>query len=73
MKQKNKPSYVYEFFLRFVVSSEVGSQVAERYIDPNFIINVLELFDSEGKILQIDIYINNFYCSISHYSLLEGY
>jgi serine/threonine-protein phosphatase 2A regulatory subunit B' len=27
---------VYEFFLRFVVSSEVNAKVAKKYVDANF-------------------------------------
>jgi serine/threonine-protein phosphatase 2A regulatory subunit B' len=38
---------VYEFFLRFVVSSEVNGKVAKRYVDQNFIRNWIELFDAE--------------------------
>ena len=38
---------VYEFFLRFIVSSDVDPKVAKRYIDKASIISMLELFDSE--------------------------
>ena len=38
---------VYEFFLRFIVSSDVDPKVAKRYIDKASIIAMLELFDSE--------------------------
>jgi serine/threonine-protein phosphatase 2A regulatory subunit B' len=38
---------VYEFFLRFVVSSEVNGKVAKRYVDQSFIRNWIELFDAE--------------------------
>lgn len=38
---------VYEFFLRFVVSNDVDPKIAKRYVDQNFMIKVLELFDSE--------------------------
>mmetsp|Transcript_30463 Transcript_30463/g.70253 ORF Transcript_30463/g.70253 Transcript_30463/m.70253 type:complete len:427 (-) Transcript_30463:242-1522(-) len=38
---------VYEFFLRFVVSSSTEAKVAKKYIDSAFITRFLELFDSE--------------------------
>jgi serine/threonine-protein phosphatase 2A regulatory subunit B' len=38
---------VYEFFLRFVVSSEVNAKVAKKYVDANFCYRLIELFDSE--------------------------
>ncbi|KIJ44012.1 hypothetical protein M422DRAFT_60177 [Sphaerobolus stellatus SS14] len=38
---------VYEFFLRFVESPDFNTNVAKRYIDPPFVLNLLELFDSE--------------------------
>ncbi|EKM55556.1 uncharacterized protein PHACADRAFT_121127 [Phanerochaete carnosa HHB-10118-sp] len=38
---------VYEFFLRFVESPDFNTNVAKRYIDQNFVLNLLELFDSE--------------------------
>lgn len=38
---------VYEFFLRFVESPEFSVNLAKRYIDQNFVLNLLELFDSE--------------------------
>ena len=38
---------VYEFFLRFIVSSEVNGKVAKKYIDLNFVRNWIELFDAE--------------------------
>lgn len=38
---------VYEFFLRFVVSSEVNGKVARNYIDKNFVRSWIELFDAE--------------------------
>jgi len=38
---------VYEFFLRFVVSSSTEAKVAKKYIDSSFITKFLELFDSE--------------------------
>ncbi|KAI0748237.1 protein phosphatase 2A regulatory B subunit [Daedaleopsis nitida] len=38
---------VYEFFLRFVESPEFNTNLAKRYIDQTFVLNLLELFDSE--------------------------
>ncbi|KAI0375009.1 protein phosphatase PP2A0 B subunit gamma isoform [Pilatotrama ljubarskyi] len=38
---------VYEFFLRFVESPDFDTNIAKRYIDQNFVLNLLELFDSE--------------------------
>lgn len=38
---------VYEFFLRFVESADFHHQVAKQYIDHDFILRILELFDSE--------------------------
>ncbi|GAB4829312.1 hypothetical protein Ancab_018982 [Ancistrocladus abbreviatus] len=38
---------VYEFFLRFVVSSETDAKLAKRYIDHPFLLKLLDLFDSE--------------------------
>merc|ERR1719235_3091524 len=38
---------VYEFFLRFVVSNDVDPKTAKRFVDANFVLKLLELFDSE--------------------------
>ncbi|TFK76514.1 protein phosphatase 2A regulatory B subunit [Pluteus cervinus] len=38
---------VYEFFLRFVESADFNTNLAKRYIDQPFVLNLLELFDSE--------------------------
>uniref|UniRef100_A0A0D6QYH7 Serine/threonine protein phosphatase 2A regulatory subunit n=1 Tax=Araucaria cunninghamii TaxID=56994 RepID=A0A0D6QYH7_ARACU len=38
---------VYEFFLRFVASSETDAKSAKRYIDHSFVLRLLDLFDSE--------------------------
>jgi hypothetical protein len=38
---------VYEFLLRYVVSNETDAKVAKKYIDTNFVLRLLELFDSE--------------------------
>lgn len=38
---------IYEFFLRFVESPDFHHQVAKQYIDHDFILRILELFDSE--------------------------
>jgi serine/threonine-protein phosphatase 2A regulatory subunit B' len=39
--------YVYEFLLRFVVSNEADPKVVKRYITQDFLVRLLELFDSE--------------------------
>ncbi|XP_041094020.1 serine/threonine-protein phosphatase 2A 56 kDa regulatory subunit beta isoform [Polyodon spathula] len=38
---------VYEFFLRFLESADFQPSVAKRYIDQKFVMQLLELFDSE--------------------------
>lgn len=38
---------VYEFLLRYVVSSETDAKVAKRYIDHSFVVRLLDRFDSE--------------------------
>ncbi|AMD18827.1 HBL075Cp [Eremothecium sinecaudum] len=38
---------VYEFFLRFVESPDFNHQIAKQYIGQDFILKLLELFDSE--------------------------
>ncbi|CAN3481488.1 serine/threonine-protein phosphatase 2A 56 kDa regulatory subunit delta isoform [Diutina catenulata] len=38
---------IYEFFLRFIESPDFQHQVAKQYIDHEFILKILELFDSE--------------------------
>ncbi|KAG7661329.1 RTS1 [[Candida] subhashii] len=38
---------IYEFFLRFVESPDFQHQIAKQYIDHEFILRILELFDSE--------------------------
>ncbi|CCM02361.1 uncharacterized protein FIBRA_04456 [Fibroporia radiculosa] len=38
---------VYEFFLRFVESPDFNTNLAKKYVDQNFVLNLLELFDSE--------------------------
>ncbi len=38
---------VYEFFLRFVESPDFNTNIAKRFIDQQFVIQLLELFDSE--------------------------
>lgn len=38
---------IYEFFLRFVESPDFHHQVAKQYIDHEFVLRILELFDSE--------------------------
>lgn len=39
--------YVYEFFLLFIESPDFNINIAKRYIDQLFILQLLELFDSE--------------------------
>lgn len=38
---------VYEFFLRFIESPDFNPTIAKKYIDQHFILQLLELFDSE--------------------------
>ncbi|KAI9828858.1 MAG: Serine/threonine-protein phosphatase 2A 56 kDa regulatory subunit delta isoform [Phylliscum demangeonii] len=38
---------VYEFFLRFIESQDFNTNVAKQYIDHGFVLQLLELFDSE--------------------------
>lgn len=38
---------VYEFLLRYVVSSDTEARPAKKFIDTSFILKLLELFDSE--------------------------
>lgn len=38
---------IYEFFLRFVESPDFHHQVAKQFIDHEFVLKILELFDSE--------------------------
>ena len=38
---------IYEFFLRFIELPDFQHQVAKQYIDHEFILRILELFDSE--------------------------
>ncbi|KAF2826828.1 protein phosphatase 2A regulatory B subunit [Ophiobolus disseminans] len=38
---------VYEFFLRFIESQDFNTNIAKAYIDHSFVLNLLELFDSE--------------------------
>ena len=40
-------SIVYEFLLRYVVSSDTDAKVAKRYVDQEFVVKLLDLFDSE--------------------------
>ena len=37
----------YEFLLRYVVSNDTDAKTAKRHIDHKFIVQLLELFDSE--------------------------
>jgi serine/threonine-protein phosphatase 2A regulatory subunit B' len=38
---------VYEFFLRFIENPDFNTNQAKRYIDQTFVLNLLDLFDSE--------------------------
>lgn len=38
---------VYEFFLRFIESQDFNTNIAKAYIDHSFVLQLLELFDSE--------------------------
>ncbi|KAF5839085.1 protein phosphatase 2A regulatory B subunit [Dunaliella salina] len=38
---------VYEFLLRYIVSNDTDAKVAKKYIDQQFVLKLLELFDSE--------------------------
>ena len=38
---------VYEFFLRFVESPDFATNIAKKFIDQHFVLQLLELFDSE--------------------------
>lgn len=38
---------IYEFFLRFIESPDINHQIAKQYIDHQFILRILALFDSE--------------------------
>ncbi|XP_075509203.1 serine/threonine protein phosphatase 2A 57 kDa regulatory subunit B' beta isoform-like [Primulina tabacum] len=38
---------VYELLLRYVVSSDIDTKIAKRYIDHSFVLKLLDLFDSE--------------------------
>ncbi|KAG0201609.1 Serine/threonine-protein phosphatase 2A 56 kDa regulatory subunit delta isoform [Mortierella sp. GBA30] len=38
---------VYEFFLRFIESADFNTNIAKKFIDHHFILQLLELFDSE--------------------------
>ncbi|XP_068655054.1 serine/threonine protein phosphatase 2A 59 kDa regulatory subunit B' gamma isoform-like [Aristolochia californica] len=40
---------IYEFFLRFIASSETDAKLAKRYIDHSFVLRLLDLFDSEDQ------------------------
>jgi len=39
--------YVYEFLLRFVVSNETDPKVVKKYVTQDFLVKLLDLFDSE--------------------------
>jgi len=39
--------FVYDFFLRFIVSNDVDPKVAKKFVDQSFMLKWLELFDSD--------------------------
>ena len=39
--------YVYELLLRFIVSNDTDPKVVKKYVDTNFLVQLLDLFDSE--------------------------
>ena len=41
------PQLVYALFLRFLESSELNSSLAKQHVNQSFVIQLLELFDSE--------------------------
>jgi serine/threonine-protein phosphatase 2A regulatory subunit B' len=47
--EKNWPhlQFVYELFLRFLESPEFQTTIAKKYIDHQFVLQLLDLFDSE--------------------------
>lgn len=44
---------VYELLLRYVVSTELDTKVAKRYIDHSFVVKLLNLFDSENPLERV--------------------
>lgn len=40
---------VYEFFLRFIISGHIEARGLQKFINSSFVLNVLELFDSEDR------------------------
>lgn len=40
-------AFPFQFFLRFVVSTEVNAKIAKKYVDQRFCFQLIELFDSE--------------------------
>ena len=55
---------VYEFFLRFIVCNAVDPKIAKKYVDANFVLRLLELFDSEDPRERdyLGIIIHRIYC-----------
>ena len=47
------PQVVYEFFLRFIVSSEVNAKTCKKYADQPFCFQLIELFDLVFSILVV--------------------
>ncbi|CAI4210283.1 unnamed protein product [Parascedosporium putredinis] len=48
---------VYEFFLRFIESQDFNTNIAKAYIDHSFVLQLLELFDSEDPLLNLRSFI----------------
>uniref|UniRef100_A0A3Q2CTA5 Serine/threonine protein phosphatase 2A regulatory subunit n=1 Tax=Cyprinodon variegatus TaxID=28743 RepID=A0A3Q2CTA5_CYPVA len=46
-KEATRVRLVYEFFIRFLESQEFQPSIAKKYIDQKFVLQLLELFDSE--------------------------
>ncbi|KAF8628365.1 hypothetical protein AX15_003900 [Amanita polypyramis BW_CC] len=79
---------VYEFFLRFVESPDFNTNMAKRYIDQPFVLNLLELFDSEdprerdflkttlhriyGKFLNLRAFIRRSINNVFYYFIYES-
>ena len=79
---------VYEFFLRFVESPDFNTTLARRFIDQSFVLNLLELFDSEdprerdflktmlhriyGKFLNLRAFIRRSINNVFYYFIYES-
>merc|ERR1719191_2383849 len=79
---------VYEFFVRFVVSHDVDPKIAKKYVDQNFVLKLLDLFDSEdprerdylktilhriyGKIMALRLFIRKATQNLFFYIIYNG-